>query len=50
MTRLAGEPLDGSAEPLANPWFGHLDSTLIRELGFSPSVPTIYAAARDGIL
>ena len=50
MTRLAGKPIDGSAEPLANPWFGHLDSTLIRELGFSPSVPTIYAAARDGIL
>ena len=50
MTRLAGQPIEGSAEPLANPWFGHLDGTLIRELGFSPSVPTIYAAARDGIL
>ena len=25
MTRLAGQPIDGSAEPLANPWFGHLD-------------------------
>jgi UDP-glucose 4-epimerase len=50
MARLAGQPIEGSAEPLANPWFGHLDSTLIRELGFSPSVATIYAAARDGIL
>ncbi|GGM93824.1 hypothetical protein GCM10011609_34060 [Lentzea pudingi] len=50
MARLAGQPIEGSAEPLANPWFGHLDGTLIRELGFSPSVPTIYAAARDGIL
>jgi UDP-glucose 4-epimerase len=50
MARLAGQPIEGSAEPLANPWFGHLDSTLLRELGFSPSVPTIYAAARDGIL
>jgi UDP-glucose 4-epimerase len=49
MARLAGEPIDGSAEPLANPWFGHLDSTVIRELGFSPSVPSVYAAARDGI-
>lgn len=50
MARLAGQPIEGSAEPLANPWFGHLDGTLIRELGFTPSVPTIYAAARDGIL
>ena len=50
MARLAGQPIEGSAEPLINPWFGHLDGTLIRELGFSPSVPTIYGAARDGIL
>ena len=50
MARLAGQPIQGSAEPLVNPWFGHLDGTLIRELGFSPSVPTIYHAAREGIL
>ena len=50
MARLAGQPIEGSAEPLTNPWFGHLDGTLIRELGFTPSVPTIYAAARDGII
>ena len=50
MARLAGQPIEGSAEPLTNPWFGHLDSTLIRELGFTPSVPTIYTAARDGLL
>jgi hypothetical protein len=42
--------IEGSAEPLANPWSGRMDGTLIRELGFSPSVPTIQAAARDGIL
>lgn len=50
MARLAGRPIEGSNEPLANPWFGHMDGTLIRELGFSPSVPTIYAAAREGVL
>jgi nucleoside-diphosphate-sugar epimerase len=50
MARLAGHPIAGSAEPLVNPWFGHLDGTLIRELGFTPSVPTIYTAARDGLL
>lgn len=50
MARLAGHPVEGSAEPLVNPWSGHLDGTLIRELGFTPSVPTIYTAARDGLL
>jgi UDP-glucose 4-epimerase len=50
LARLAGQPIDGSAEPLANPWSGRMDGTLIRELGFSPSVPTIYAAVRGGIL
>ena len=50
MARVAGHPIEGSAEPLVNPWFGHLDGTLLRELGFTPSVPTIYTAARDGIL
>lgn len=50
LARLVGQPLEGSAEPLTNPWFGRLDGTLIRELGFSPSVPTVYAAAREGLL
>jgi nucleoside-diphosphate-sugar epimerase len=50
MASLAGQPIEGSAEPLANPWSGRMDGTLIRQLGFSPSVPTIQAAARDGIL
>jgi nucleoside-diphosphate-sugar epimerase len=50
MAGLAGQPIEGSAEPLANPWSGRMDGTLIRQLGFSPSVPTIHAAARDGIL
>ena len=50
MARLAGQPIEGSAEPLTDPWSGRMDSTLLHELGFTPSVPTIYAAARDGIL
>jgi UDP-glucose 4-epimerase len=50
MARLAGHPIEGSAEPLVNPWSGHLDGTLIRELGFTPSVPTIYAAAHADLL
>jgi nucleoside-diphosphate-sugar epimerase len=50
MTRLAGAPIEGSAEPLANPWSGRMDSSLLRGLGFRPSVPTIWEAAADGIL
>jgi UDP-glucose 4-epimerase len=50
MTHLAGDPIEESAEPLANPWSGRMDGTLSRQLGFVPTVPTIHAAARDGLL
>ena len=50
MTVIAGNPIAGSAEPLDNPWSGRMDGTLVRELGFRPTVPTIHAAAREGIL
>ncbi len=50
MARLAGVPIEGTTDPLTNPWSGHMDGSLARELGFRPTVPTIYAAARDGIL
>jgi len=39
-----------SAEPLTNPWKGHMDVTLARSLGFQPKVPTIYQAVREGKL
>ena len=50
MAELAGNPLQGSAEPLANPWSGRMDPSLAHALGFRPTVATIYAAAREGIL
>ena len=50
MAQLAGAEIEGSAEPLVNPWSGRMDSTVLRSLGFRPSVPTIHEAARDGIL
>ncbi len=50
MAQIAGQPIEGSAEPLTNPWSGRMDGTLIRQLGFTPSVPTIHAAAQAGIL
>jgi nucleoside-diphosphate-sugar epimerase len=50
MAQHAGDPIEGSAEPLANPWSGRMDGSLARELGFAPTVPTIHAAAREGLL
>ncbi len=50
MTEIAGKPMAGSSEPLTNPWSGRMDTTLARQLGFSPQVPSIRAAARQGIL
>lgn len=50
MAELGGHPVPVSAEPLTNPWSGRMDGTLLREFGFRPTVPTIHAAAHDGIL
>ena len=50
MARLAGAPIDGSAQPLANPWAGRMDSSLLRSLGFRPSIPTIWQASANEIL
>jgi UDP-glucose 4-epimerase len=50
MAQLAGTPIEGSAEPLANPWAGRMDSSFLRSLGYRPSVPTIREAAAKGIL
>jgi nucleoside-diphosphate-sugar epimerase len=50
MAELAGDPLEGSAEHLTDPWAGRMDPTLAHELGFRPTVPTIYDAAREEIL
>jgi nucleoside-diphosphate-sugar epimerase len=50
MALYAGDPIEGSAAPLTNPWAGRMDGSLARQLGFEPTVPTIHAAAREGIL
>lgn len=50
MAALAATPIEGSAEPLTNPWGGRMDGSLARELGFRPTVPTIRHAAAEGIL
>ena len=50
LARFAGAEIEGSAKPLENPWSGRMDSSFLRSLGYRPSVPTIWAAAADGIL
>lgn len=50
IARLVGADYAQSAEPLQNPWNGHLDGTLARELGFSPAVRSMYQAASEAAL
>jgi len=50
MCEIAGEPIEPSGEPLADPWRGIADGALSRRLGFRPSVATIHQAAREGLL
>jgi len=46
---MVGSQLDSSSEPLANPWYLHVDTSLARSLGFHPSVRTVYQAWQEGI-
>jgi nucleoside-diphosphate-sugar epimerase len=50
IAQIVGSAYESSAEPLTNPWQGHMDVTLARSLGFKPKVPTVYQAIRDGKL
>ncbi|SER26871.1 NAD-dependent epimerase/dehydratase family protein [Microlunatus flavus] len=50
LARYGGVLIEGSAEPLVDPWSGRMDGSLIRELGFVPVVPTVAVAAREGSL
>lgn len=50
LVRLVGEEMAPSSEALQNPWYLHVDSSLARNLGFQPTVRTVYQAAQEGIL
>jgi UDP-glucose 4-epimerase len=50
IARVVGADYKESAEPLTNPWNGHLDGSLARELGFTPLVRSMYQAAAEGAL
>ena len=50
MARVIGTTIDGSNEPLPNPWMGRMDGSKLRSLGFRPTIPTVHQAADAGIL
>jgi nucleoside-diphosphate-sugar epimerase len=50
IAQIVGATYESSAEPLINPWMGHMDVTLARSLGFQPKVLTVYQAIREGKL
>ena len=50
LAELVGEPFEPSRAPLTNPWRLHVDGSLARRLGFSPSVRTVYQAVRESLL
>jgi len=50
LVELVGETLDGSSEPLTNPWHLHVDGTLARTLGFQPIVRTVHQAVHEKLM
>jgi nucleoside-diphosphate-sugar epimerase len=46
---IVGSRLDSSSEPLACPWYLHVDTSLARSLGFRPSIRTVYQAWQEDI-
>jgi nucleoside-diphosphate-sugar epimerase len=50
LVELVGEKMEPSSEPLANPWYLHLDSSLARRLGFQPTVRTIHQAVQEKLM
>jgi UDP-glucose 4-epimerase len=50
LVKLAGGSMESSAAPLENPWYLQVDTSLARDLGFSPSIRTVYQAVRENIL
>lgn len=42
--------IGSSSEPLSNPWYLHVDTSLARSLGFHPVVRTVYQARQEGLM
>jgi nucleoside-diphosphate-sugar epimerase len=50
ISQIVGYNYPSSAEPLTQPWKGQMDISLARSHGFTPTIGTIYQAARRGLL
>jgi nucleoside-diphosphate-sugar epimerase len=50
LASVVGETIPASSSPLKDPWHLHVDGTLGRRLGFTPTVATVYQAASAGAL
>ena len=50
LAQLVGVEMESSAEPLEDPWYLLVDSTLARSLGFQPQVRTVYQATQEKLL
>lgn len=50
LVQLVGHKMEPSSEPLKNPWYLHIDTSLARSLGFQPVVRTVYQAVQENLL
>lgn len=50
LLQLVGVTMESSAQPLNNPWYLQVDSSLARGLGFQPEVRTVYQAVQENLL
>lgn len=50
LVALVGGTMEPSSVPLDNPWRLHMDVSLARNLGFQPTVRTVYQAAQENLM
>lgn len=50
LAKIVGQQIASSSEPLQNPWYLHVDSSLARSLGFKATVRTVYQAVQENLL
>ncbi|MGY0744459.1 NAD-dependent epimerase/dehydratase family protein [Azospirillum argentinense] len=50
LARVLDTGMAANSEPLANPWYLHVDGSLARALGFRPTVRSVYQAHQEGLM
>lgn len=50
LVSLIGGTMEGSSQPLVNPWHFHMDIALALSLGFQPNVRTVHQAAQERLM